>query len=124
MTGFTYQEFTTRNLGFVSAEEQTRLRNASVFVCGTGGMGGSAIMTLIRAGVGRLILADLDAFEVSNLNRQLLQAHWQFRLDRYFLSNWPQPLESYLRWLVALNPYSFYLHRRTSFPSQTLILQD
>ena len=71
MTGFTYQEFTTRNLGFVSAEEQTRLRNASVFVCGTGGMGGSAIMTLIRAGVGRLILADLDAFAVANLNRQL-----------------------------------------------------
>ncbi|MCG7522433.1 ThiF family adenylyltransferase [Ruegeria sp. Ofav3-42] len=71
MTVFTYQEFTTRNLGFVSEDEQTHLRNASVFVCGTGGMGGSAIMTLIRAGVGRLILADLDAFEVSNLNRQL-----------------------------------------------------
>ncbi|WP_037308871.1 ThiF family adenylyltransferase [Ruegeria halocynthiae] len=71
MTVFTYPEFTTRNLGFVSADEQTRLRNACVFVCGTGGMGGSAIMSLIRAGVGRLILADLDAFEVSNLNRQL-----------------------------------------------------
>ncbi|SDX18454.1 ThiF family protein [Ruegeria halocynthiae] len=71
MTNFTYQEFTTRNLGFVSEDEQARLRNACVFVCGTGGMGGSAIMTLIRAGVGRLILADLDAFEVSNLNRQL-----------------------------------------------------
>ncbi|RBW57073.1 ThiF family adenylyltransferase [Ruegeria sp. A3M17] len=71
MTEFTYQEFTTRNLGFVSGDEQSRLRNACVFVCGTGGMGGSAIMTLIRAGVGRLILADLDAFEVSNLNRQL-----------------------------------------------------
>lgn len=71
MSVFSYQEFTTRNLGFVSEDEQARLRNACVFVCGTGGMGGSTIMTLIRAGVGRLILADLDAFEVSNLNRQL-----------------------------------------------------
>ncbi|WP_298860662.1 ThiF family adenylyltransferase [uncultured Sulfitobacter sp.] len=71
MTDFTYDEFTTRNLGFVSEAEQKTLRDACVFVCGTGGMGGSAIMTLIRAGVERLILADLDAFEVSNLNRQL-----------------------------------------------------
>jgi hypothetical protein len=61
----------TRNLGFVTAAEQERLRAGCVFVCGTGGMGGAAIMTLIRAGVGRLILADIDRFEVSNLNRQL-----------------------------------------------------
>lgn len=71
MTDFSYQEFTTRNLGFVTEVEQAALRDSCVFVCGTGGMGGSAIMTLIRAGVGRLILADLDSFEVSNLNRQL-----------------------------------------------------
>lgn len=71
MLAFTYEEFTTRNLGFVTEAEQERLKAARVFVCGAGGMGGSAIMTLIRAGVGHLILADLDGFEVSNLNRQL-----------------------------------------------------
>ena len=71
MSEFTYSEFTTRNLGFVSEEEQQALKDARVFVCGTGGMGGCAIMALIRAGVGNLILADLDAFEISNLNRQL-----------------------------------------------------
>ena len=71
MTDFSYAEFTTRNLGFVTAAEQTRLQDACVFVCGAGGMGGAAIMNLIRAGVGKLILADLDGFEVSNLNRQL-----------------------------------------------------
>ncbi|MEJ6391646.1 ThiF family adenylyltransferase [Gymnodinialimonas sp. 2305UL16-5] len=68
---FTYAEFTTRNLGFVTQTEQARLRDACIFVCGTGGMGGAAIQSLIRAGVGQLILADLDAFEVSNLNRQV-----------------------------------------------------
>lgn len=71
MTTFTYNEFTTRNLGFITQAEQESLKGACVFVCGTGGMGGSAIMSLIRAGVGHLILADLDTFEVSNLNRQL-----------------------------------------------------
>ncbi len=68
---FSYSEFTTRNAGFVTAQEQERLRTSSVFVCGTGGMGGAAVQSIIRAGVGHLILADLDAFEVSNLNRQV-----------------------------------------------------
>ena len=67
---FSYSEFTTRNIGFVTEGEQQRLRDATVFVCGTGGMGGSAVMSLVRAGVGHLVLADIDAFEVSNLNRQ------------------------------------------------------
>lgn len=68
---FSYAEFTTRNLGFVTEAEQARLRAASIFVCGTGGMGGAAIQSIIRAGVGKLTLADIDTFEVSNLNRQV-----------------------------------------------------
>ncbi|WP_027834865.1 HesA/MoeB/ThiF family protein [Maritalea myrionectae] len=68
---FSYKEFTTRNIGFVTKGEQDRLKNANLFVCGTGGMGGAAIMALVRAGVGSFTIADLDEFEVSNLNRQL-----------------------------------------------------
>lgn len=70
-SGFTYDAFTTRNLGFVTAEQQQVLRRARVFVCGTGGMGGAVVLALVRAGVGHLDLADLDVFEVSNLNRQV-----------------------------------------------------
>ena len=68
---FSYAEMTTRNLGFVTEAEQARLKAGTVLVIGTGGMGGAAVMSLIRAGVGRLILCDIDRFEVSNLNRQL-----------------------------------------------------
>ena len=68
---FSYAEFTTRNMGFVTEAEQAKLRAATVFVCGTGGMGGAAVQSMIRAGLGRLILADIDDFEVSNLNRQV-----------------------------------------------------
>ena len=71
MTAFTYEEMTTRNLGFVSAEDQARLKAATVFVCGTGGMGGACVLALARAGVGGLVLADIDRFEVSNINRQV-----------------------------------------------------
>jgi hypothetical protein len=68
---FDYGEMVGRNLGFVSAEEQERLRRGTVFVCGVGGMGGACLMSLVRAGVGRVVIADLDVFELSNLNRQL-----------------------------------------------------
>jgi hypothetical protein len=68
---FSYEEFTTRNIGFVSEAQQARLRNATVFVCGTGGMGGACVMALARIGVGRLIIADLDSFAISNMNRQV-----------------------------------------------------
>lgn len=68
---FDYDEFTTRNIGFLSDEEQARLRRARVFVCGTGGMGGACALALIRMGLGRMVVADIDTFELSNLNRQV-----------------------------------------------------
>ena len=68
---FSYAEFTTRNIGFVTEAEQARLRQAKVFICGTGGMGGAALMALVRAGIGHFIIADLDGFEISNMNRQV-----------------------------------------------------
>lgn len=71
MEPFSYAEFTNRNAGFVTPAEQDRLRTARVFVCGTGGMGGACVLALARAGLGHLVLADLDSFEVSNLNRQV-----------------------------------------------------
>jgi molybdopterin-synthase adenylyltransferase len=71
MMEFSYAEMTTRNIGFVTPAEQERLRNATVFVCGTGGMGGACLLALARIGVGHLIIADIDSFDISNLNRQV-----------------------------------------------------
>lgn len=71
MTGFSYDEFVTRNIGFVTAAEQERLRAARILVCGAGGMGGACLQALVRAGVGGLGVADIDVFELSNLNRQV-----------------------------------------------------
>lgn len=71
MSGFCYDGMTVRNRGFVTADEQARLRAAKILIPGVGGMGGAAFMALVRAGVGRFAIADIDRFELSNLNRQL-----------------------------------------------------
>ena len=68
---FSYETMVTRNAGFVTPDEQRRLREGRVFVCGVGGMGGAALQSLARAGVGHLAIADMDTFELSNLNRQV-----------------------------------------------------
>jgi tRNA threonylcarbamoyladenosine dehydratase len=49
----------------------TRLRAARVTVFGLGGVGSHAAEALARSGIGRLVLADFDRVEASNLNRQL-----------------------------------------------------
>ncbi len=46
------------------------LEKATIGLAGCGGLGSNAAVMLARAGVGKLILADFDRVEVSNLNRQ------------------------------------------------------
>jgi molybdopterin/thiamine biosynthesis adenylyltransferase len=68
---FSYTEFTTRNIGFITELEQQRLLAGRVLIIGVGGMGGAALQALARTGVGAFAIADIDTFEVSNLNRQV-----------------------------------------------------
>ncbi len=56
----------------IGAENQDRLKNSSVLVVGLGGVGGCVFEMLVRAGVGKLTVVDCDAFDETNLNRQLL----------------------------------------------------
>ena len=41
-------------------------------MCGLGGVGGFVLEALARAGIGKIAVVDCDAFDESNLNRQLL----------------------------------------------------
>lgn len=46
------------------------LSKSVVAIAGCGGLGSNAAVALTRAGIGKLILADYDHVELSNLNRQ------------------------------------------------------
>ena len=67
-----YWEIINRQMTIVTRDEQERFKDAVIAVIGCGGIGGETIEMLARAGVGKLILADMDSFDLSNLNRQTL----------------------------------------------------
>ena len=64
-----YSEATSRNWAFVSPEEQERLRAARVLIAGCG-LGSVIAVQASQTGFTDFIIADHDAVEVSNLNRQ------------------------------------------------------
>jgi molybdopterin/thiamine biosynthesis adenylyltransferase len=53
-------------------EGQKRLKQSHVVVAGLGGLGCSASLYLVCAGIGHITLIDCDQVELSNLNRQIL----------------------------------------------------
>jgi len=56
----------------LGSEGQERLARAGALLVGCGALGGSLAQTLVRCGVGRLVLADRDVVELTNLPRQVL----------------------------------------------------
>jgi len=67
---FDYDTAFSRNLGWVTAAEQQKLRGTHVAIAGLGGVGGSHACTLARLGIGRFTIADFDHFDIANFNRQ------------------------------------------------------
>jgi molybdopterin/thiamine biosynthesis adenylyltransferase len=53
-------------------EGQLKLKRATVFIAGAGGLGGPVSIYLAVAGVGQLRICDADLVALSNLNRQIL----------------------------------------------------
>ena len=70
MPAFSYDEAFSRNIGWVTHDEQVLLRRKRVAIAGLGGVGGSHLLTLARLGIGAFNIADFDTFDLSNFNRQ------------------------------------------------------
>jgi len=68
---FDYDTAFSRNLGWVTRDEQQSLRGKRVAIAGLGGVGGLHLLALARLGIGRFHLAEFDRFELANFNRQV-----------------------------------------------------
>jgi molybdopterin-synthase adenylyltransferase len=79
----------------MGVEAQQRLLDATALVVGAGGLGSPASLYLAAAGVGRILLADGDTVDLTNLQRQLLH-----REDRVGMPK----VESGRRALTEVNP--------------------
>ncbi|MBN2161589.1 MAG: sulfur carrier protein ThiS adenylyltransferase ThiF [Pontiellaceae bacterium] len=75
-----------------------KIKSATVGIAGLGGLGSSIAVALARIGVGKLILADFDVVEPSNLNRQ------QYFIDQLGM-NKADAIEENLK---RINPYVHY----------------
>ncbi len=66
------QNIFARNYGVITHEEQRQLARSKVTVVGAGGVGGITLISLARMGIGHIHVIDMDTFEHSNINRQML----------------------------------------------------
>lgn len=66
----------------IGAKSLEILEQSHVAVFGLGGVGGSAVEALARAGVGALTLVDMDAVDESNINRQVIATYDTIGMDK------------------------------------------
>jgi len=71
MGDFNFDLAFSRNIGWVTEDEQQRLRQSRVAIGGLGGVGGVHLLTLARLGIGKFTIADFDVFDIVNFNRQV-----------------------------------------------------
>ena len=69
------ERWTERTRLLLGDEKLGRLRSAHVLVVGLGGVGAYAAEMIVRAGAGRLTIADADRVAETNINRQLVALH-------------------------------------------------
>lgn len=58
----------------IGVEGQEAILNAKVLVVGAGGLGSPVAMYLAAAGVGKLVIADNDTVDLTNLQRQIMHS--------------------------------------------------
>ena len=56
----------------ISTEDLTKLKNTTVMIIGIGGVGGYATESLVRSGIGNIIIIDKDKVDITNKNRQII----------------------------------------------------
>ena len=92
-------------------EGQKKLRSATVFVAGAGGLGCPAAIFLVSAGVGRIRLCDCSEVCLTNLNRQVLYSEGDIGRQKVFAAR---------EALLKLNPHVDVEPLRARITSKTV----
>ena len=61
-----------RVISLIGEDNLKKINNTTVLIVGLGGVGGYALESLARSGIGNFILIDYDKIDISNLNRQII----------------------------------------------------
>ena len=93
-------------------EGQTKLKNSSVLVIGSGGLGSPVLLYLAAAGIGKIGIVDFDVVDESNLQRQVL-----FTVDDIGKSK----SETAKKRLLGLNPNLDITVYNTRFTSENAL---
>jgi len=56
----------------IKEEGISKLKNKIVLILGIGGVGGSALESVVRMGINNIIIVDNDTVDITNLNRQII----------------------------------------------------
>lgn len=67
---FNYSKAFSRNIGWVTEEEQKSLQQKRIAIAGCGGVGFEHAVTLARMGFQNFNISDFDFFDMHNMNRQ------------------------------------------------------
>ncbi len=56
----------------VGQDNLNKIKNTTVLIIGLGGVGSFALESLVRNGIGKVIIVDNDIVDITNLNRQIM----------------------------------------------------
>ena len=56
----------------IGKDNLLKLKNKTILIIGVGGVGGYVVESLVRCGIGHLILCDYDVVDITNINRQII----------------------------------------------------
>lgn len=61
-----------RVISLIGKDNYDKIKNKTILIVGLGGVGGYALESLVRSGVGTFLLIDYDIVDKTNLNRQII----------------------------------------------------
>ncbi len=91
----------------IGKENLDKLWNKRVLIFGLGGVGGSAVESLARAGIGHFDIVDDDFFCLTNLNRQILSS--RKALGRYKVDVAEERIHDINPYITVRKHKTFYL---------------